>query len=120
MFSSLNAPFIGISQLRRIVLQIEWNGMECVKQQTKMGCASDRIKDLRGGMRFARARRLWRPQRVRLFLGAIGPSDCDWKRIGERRAGYAFLGDYGGDVAVGSHVEGDVGGADVWRRAYAR
>jgi hypothetical protein len=38
---------------------------------------------------------------------------------GERWAGYAVLGDYGGDVAVGGYVEGDVGGADVWCCAHA-
>ena len=41
------------------------------------------------------------------------------KDFAEGRPRYAILRDYGGDVAVGSYVEGDVSGADVWGGAYA-
>lgn len=56
---------------------------------------------------------------MKLFLGVIGSADCNWKSCAERSTGDAIFCDYGSDIAVGSYVEGDVRGADVWGGPYA-
>src|SRR5271156_2197909 len=111
MFSSLNAPFIGISQLRGIVLQIAINGMVSVKVENTLGRVPNRSNRR---ISVQRNRGAWI-----LCSAALRATDCAGKSVAERSAGDAILGDYGGNVAVGGYVERYVRGADVWGGAYA-
>src|SRR5580704_2427726 len=118
MFSSLNAPFIGISQLRRIVLQIARNSMGSITRQSRIGSLPGSVsnasrRSVREVQR-ARAQPAKGSRRTEFPLAVIQSTDCVGKSVAKRSAGYAIFCDYGGDVAVRSYVEGDVCGADVW------
>ena len=63
----------------------------------------------------------YRQQNLQFLASVLAVLSLDevFQGCGEGRVRNAVFGNNGGDVAVRSHVEGDVGGADVWRRANA-